>query len=691
MSDFYTPTPEGPAGPKPEGEQVTPFLLGAANGLLFGLPEAGLKALGDEKVKKIVEEYKTKNPGYGAGDVTGSVGGMFIPGGAIARGASLGAKALGAGKVAEGLGKVAKVASGPMGINQGIATAAEQAIPRAVAGALEGEDLVENAKETGINLALGGAVGKAGELLGKGAKALGETGVGKTIKDEVSKTIEDAVLSGADVNTGSLTKAMNESARRLGIDKTGNMFNNVDELKSKTADFIVKNGLQNKVKREEFLSEQSPLWQKVADDYNQAPIDFSNPSIVAKIKSDPAVVQYINRKEIGPEGVDKIFADIQGNLEPYKTSFNDAKSFLTGQIREGNRSMSILGDAQKTIADTMHDLIDQQAMKLSPELAQLKADYPVIKLLKRAAGREMSIIENPLREGSDTFQKLATNAALGGTVGGVTASDDNKVAGAVGGALLAPFASRALSKVGTQALAGAAGNLPSAVKAVGPAVVAGAERGAGPAVQAGMAPQAPGAPVPFAQPLPNPDFNPNDPETATKPPTVDPLSDALEDVWKMEDPTGNIAAQSPQVKKEFLDGLRKRLVDKDGNIDYLRAAKVLTRGNADDEKNLQESYVALSKIKELFPIVANKGIRGMSLVKTKDQEIATDALVSTVAEVMKKGGAQEKESRAIVENIMNNPLTDAQEKARLVYKLLSDNAPTAFGPGGILHRVGVLK
>jgi hypothetical protein len=716
MNDQYTPqnNPNPASGtdlaPEPGLDKLAPGLgLGAANGLLFNLPEAAINALGGEKTRQIVQAYKAAHPEFGAGEMAGTVGSMLIPGGTILKGLGAGADALGAGRIAAGLTKAGDVAGGSLGLKQGLTAAAEQAVPRAAAEQVNnGGDTGQTLQDLGTNVALGGAIGTGGQLLGKGLKALGDTGIGKTIKDEVEKTLQDAILSGADVNTGAITKQMNDQARRLGLNKVGNMFNNVEDLKAKTADFIVNNGLLNKVKREEFLSDQSPLWQKVADDYNAKPIDFTDQGVLDSVKADPNVQDYINRTGVGESKVDDLILNQAMDLSK-RPDFNQSKSYLTDQGRLGNKAGTELGDAQKAVADTMHDMIDAHAMDLSPELAQLKSDYPVISLLKRASGKEQSLIENPLKEGSDTFQKLATNAALGGAVGGATSSDENRVGGAVGGALLAPLLSRPLAKLGTQGMSQlAAGgmkiaNNPALLKAINPILAA--EKGGGAlASQIASQNQAPDNQVPMMEPqstevqsipasqtAPAPG-QPVNPGQASQPMNqgqspVHPLDPYLQRAWQLEDPQGLIENARPGSRQVFMDSVKKNLTNSDGSINYGRAGNLMFPDNPEDSKRFTESYNTMEKIQKGLP----NAVRLVSINNPK-ADADKQSVIGAVSEVLTKNqGMKDEQAQKTVKGILENPLRTAQEKGAIIMNLLRTADPMSYGKGGVLERAGMLK
>jgi hypothetical protein len=127
----------------------------AGNELLFGLPDFLVNKIGGSQAAQNIRSMRERNQlANTIGTVGGIAGGMFIPGGAIAKGAGTalrgagqavrGAGALsrglrGAGTVLTNAGRFASGTGGGIGraIGRGAIQAAEQAIPRAL---IEGAD-----------------------------------------------------------------------------------------------------------------------------------------------------------------------------------------------------------------------------------------------------------------------------------------------------------------------------------------------------------------------------------------------------------------------------------------------------------------------------------------------------------------------------------------------------------------------
>ena len=202
MSDNQVPFLPTPAKPFDFGAGA----LGGLNALAFGLPEAALKALGDEKQKQVIEAYKAAHPEYGIGETAGTIGSMFIPGGAILKGAGGLAKLAGmagAGEKLAGLG--AKAASSP-GLVQGLTAAAEQAVPRAFGSQEEGKDVGQRALDVIGSEAIGAGLGGA---LGFGGKVLQH--LPKRIMEEIDESANAQIL--APIFGKSLTRAVRQTVK----------------------------------------------------------------------------------------------------------------------------------------------------------------------------------------------------------------------------------------------------------------------------------------------------------------------------------------------------------------------------------------------------------------------------------------------------------------------------------------------
>jgi hypothetical protein len=518
---------------------------------------------------------------------------------------------------------------------------------------------------------------------------IGETGVGKTVKDEVGKWFEDAVLSSSDVTRATLTKEMNETSRRLGINRVGNTFNNVDDLKKRTADFIIDKNLFNKLKREDLLSDTSPRWQKAADDYNKNPVDFTDQSIIDKIRNDPSVIEFANHSSVGQNGVDDTILEMINNLDPYKTSFNNAKSFLQKEAMRGRKAEDVRGEAKTSIANTMHDIIDDHALTITPELAELRSEYPIIKLLKRASATEKLGIDAPATTGSETFARLGAGGLIG--LGGASQVPDDQKLQMIAAGMASPFIAKAGGKLTQQALGSLAGKVMRAGESGAPLKLAESQAGTSPTIaQSFMSGQ--NQPVSLIDRLPAPNFGQTQVQPVTQvqpaqPTPQDILEEKIAQNWDLlTDPNGLIEKGQPGVRQQFIDKVKSQLIDDQGNINYLRAAKALFPGDSVSAKNFLDSYQRFATIQ--------KGLSDAVKLQTLGDAQATankQAVIYATIDTLKKGGMDSKKAEEVVTGLLNNPLDDPGKKSAKLLNLLRTYDQIGFGKGGVLERAGVLR
>ena len=453
----------------------------AINAATMGIPDLLVKTVNSDAYKKL-KDFQAANQGASdTGNALGTVGSLFIPGGALTKGLGAAAKGIGLAKAGEDLTKAGEFlgSTGNIGdatgwnqflaqAGRGVGQAAEQAVPRALTQEATTGDVnpLDVALQVGAGGLLGGTVGTLGTQIGK---------LKNLAADEGGKAVEDAILSGADVGTRVVKTALNQTAQMYNLSKYGNFFNNADTFKAGLAKFITDHDLGDKLTRESYIEDNGPMWQAVAQKFNDQPLNVATPEFSQAFMSNPKIQELLTDPNIGEDGVKAIAQKMVAGISDPNTGgivndFNQAKSYLGDQISKysklspGTPEAADQAQAGLRIASALKQAIDEHALSLDPAFADLKANYPYIQALKIASGLEKIKVENPLKEGSDTFQKLATNAALGGTVGAGTSEDKGAGAaeGALVGALGVPFASRILSKVGTQGLAGVAGLLSKA-------------------------------------------------------------------------------------------------------------------------------------------------------------------------------------------------------------------------------------
>lgn len=689
--------PESPqvATPSPIS-QVVPFAAGAGNALMFGLPEAAIKGIGGDKVKEIVETYKALNPGYGAGEATGTVGSMFIPGGVVAKGLGAGAKAVGATKAGEALEKLGEVAAGPVGIRQGLVAAGEQAVPRAVTQQLETGDFGETAKDLGGNLALGGALGGG---LSVGKKVLGY--LPKRLGEETEELANDQFLSqvfGKTLGRGIRQVVGNKAGGASQIDKIVN-------LKNDMVDILNANGIKSGQQVEDLLGENGKAWEQIGSNVNKAIKDGKMESI-GDLPSDmlahPDVSEAINL--YGKHAEDAI-QDIAGQIA--RTASDPANTFVkTRDVLNRNIGLGFKGGTAETIrgdvATAMKNYFDQKALEISPDsedINRLKAVYPAFLAMGKAIARDKAAIAPAFTPGSDTYARFVSSISTPSELPNAVASNVmgqvmNK--GATGAAnVLGSEGALAVKKLlprneqgvplelsdipqGVQNVLTGAGKAAATALERAPQAMPQDEGGAtlGPSAAMPLGGQAipAGGPVPTLQP-----------QELTPP--ENPLDKSLALAWQLEDPQGNIEEQSPGARQAFIEGVKKQLTNRDGSINYLRAANALFPGKPEDAKAFRDSYTALQRIQLGLP----NAVKLLTLNNPR-AEADKQAVVDSVSEVLKKGqGMKEEDAIKRVKGILESPVRSPEQKGALLMNLLKTADPYSFGEGGLLERAGVFQ
>lgn len=683
--------------------QLGPAALGAGNALLFGLPEAAIKAIGGDKVRQIVDAYKASNPGYDTGETVGNVASMFIPGGAILKGASLGAKALGAGKLASGLAKAGEVARGPMGLKQGLAAAAEQAVPRAVAEQIDTGDTGKAASDLALNVAGGGVVGKTLGTVGKLAKKY----IPPRPMEEVGEALNDQILSnvlGRDLTRGIRQVTKNSGGSSSQIEK-------IDDVKNVIVEQLEKHGIGNKQAAEDLLGENGASWQKIGDNMNKA-VASGQVKSLAELPDDlfthPDMVDAL--KFHGPDA-ETSMVDLAQQIGRYADEpasiWVNTRKVLNDAMQKGWKTGNPQDIVKADVASAMKNYFDQKAMEVAPDgedIAKLKEIYPAMLAMGKALARDKATVAPAFTPGSDTFARFVTAMAPGGDV-------VQAVTGNIAGQALNKATTSAANLVGSElasklrkALPRNAEGIPleyadlpegvrqgigSGAKATGTAL----ERAAGPAVSVVTSPE--GEAIPMESPLPAPEFpSPEGQNQAIAPRPIQqvgspahPLDPFLERAWELEDPQGLIEQSRPGMKKQFIDSVKANLTNKDGTVNFQRAGTLLFPDNPEDAKKYTESYNILQKIQKGLP----NAVR-LVTINNPTAEADKQSVIGTISEVLKKNqGMKDEQAENVIKGILSNPLKTAAEKNSIIMNLLRTADPIAFGKGGVLERAGVLK
>ena len=740
MSDNLTPYRPKTAFGSPGGTAQTQGInlgagaLGAGNAVLFGLPEAALKALGGEKQKQITEAYKAAHPEYGVGETLGNVGSMFIPGGQIAKLASLG------GKIAP-LAKLGEVAAGAPSISQGLAAAAEQAVPRAFGSQQEGKDIGQRALEAGGQIGLGGALGGVLEGAGKIGKAIKEKysvpSAGKELRENANETIVHNVVGVKRKDIAPLVKGMSY----------GQADEKVDDLFDKAAE-IINDGpvrIRNIPTAEAIVGEEGVLWKPFQEVYDKSPQPLGNQTI--SLMQSPYVKKILGKYGMtkGQDALlevairaDNDFANVGANAGT-KSAWGVHRASLNEMIGAGFKDVpegpiAIRGEMANAVKQAMDettakmanpkDIADAYKAVLPPAtynrledggfdgqevLKEIKARWPAIKMMQTAllrdkmsggafsttgsdtAARQILNAPNPLTAmfnaaGGQVLNRVLSDASNMASTGVATAlrnkmtpegiANANKVAQGLLNPQLPPNLAQLLGNVGKSA-SERAGLLPQIV-------------GAG-TQQATLTPDQ-NQQVPAIDRLPAPNFGQTQVQPVTQvqpaqPTPQDILEEKIAQNWDLlTDPNGLIEKGQPGVRQQFIDKVKSQLIDDQGNINYLRAAKALFPGDSVSAKNFLDSYQRFATIQ--------KGLSDAVKLQTLGDAQATankQAVIDATIDTLKKGGMDSKKAEEVVTGLLNNPLDDPGKKSAKLLNLLRTYDQIGFGKGGVLERAGVLR
>jgi hypothetical protein len=713
MSDNLTPyrpktgfgSPGGTA--QTQGINLAAGILGAGNSVLFGLPEAALKALGGEKQKQIIEAYKAAHPEYGVGETLGNVGSMFIPGGQIAKLASLG------GKIAP-LAKLGEVAAGAPSITQGLAAAAEQAVPRAFGSQQEGKDIGQRALEAGGQTVLGGILG--GTL--EGVKYLSSKYIPKELMKEIGEGLDASVVS--NVFGKNFTRGLRQTTKNAGGSLA--QIDQAEKILYNTANQLEQHGIGNAPDAERLLGDNGSAWKKIGGAMNDAIATGKTPSLAAapeEMFNHPDMVDAI--KYHGDDAALKNITDLTERIKRFAddpaNTFVKTRKVLTDAINQGFKSGNTEDIVKADFASAMKNYFDQTAMHFAPEgtdIKTLKELYPSFLAMGKALAREKTAVGPAFSPGSDTFMRTAIDTSMkgGDVIGGLAGAASNVVGAGV---------NKAVSSIASTTMAEIASKLrkalprdaegkpleiqqmlpPGLAKLLGIAnkpITTGTER-------AGLLPQIVGAgtqqatltpdqnqQVPTIDRLPAPNFGQTQVQPVTQvqpaqPTPQDILEEKIAQNWDLlTDPNGLIEKGQPGVRQQFIDKVKSQLIDDQGNINYLRAAKALFPGDSASAKSFLDSYQRFATIQ--------KGLSDAVKLQTLGDAQATankQAVIDATIDTLKKGGMDSKKAEQVITDLLNNPFDNSGTKSAKLLNLLRTYDQIGFGKGGVLERAGVLR
>lgn len=440
----------------------------ALDSALFGIPTLLVKTASKDAYQKL-KELKERNI---VASSIGDIGGAFIPtGGLLAKGVGkglgLGAKAFKAGsKGAQILGKGAQLADtasdiirtggalkdakGLKGIGaaalRGGLTAAEQVPARL----LSGEQTLPEALG---GIALGGGLGAGFKALGKvlPARKLGVS------PEKFAETLEDTALSGRGIKTAHMRKALNASAKNLGIlgsGKVGYGIKEADRMKTATLDMMKKFGLETEDDVAKFLSGEGDKWDEAYEVLKKSGIKVND--IAKSVVDSPEVAEMIT---VYGDEAKKAVEDVSALVSKGK-DVQSVKKLLQNEIAMANKSGTRVDAYRAEVAKAIRENIDDTIMDLHPELKQLKETWRDVQPLRQFALEEKLKIDAPATSGSPTQAKqMVAGAVLGAGGSGAAQEFDPTDPSTWGSAAGKVLAGATLGSVGGAMLTKASGGM----------------------------------------------------------------------------------------------------------------------------------------------------------------------------------------------------------------------------------------
>lgn len=501
-------TPPADTNPVSLGN-VTHFLGNAVNAAAFN---AGDLIPG---VKPWLEDEQYKGA-HDVGTGAGLVGSMFIPGGVLAKGAGLGAKALGAGKLASGLEKASQFMSGAgktdlaTNLLRGAALGAEQAVPRALVAMTPqggGESIQDAATQAALGAGLGAGIGGVGGAITKGAKKLfgsGKPGEGGMLPDDLGQAAQEAtarqVIAGT---TGGSARAVRQWADQLkgygpfgqgekidqglqdlvDFQKKHNLYNNENLKTYQEGLGEVFDAAQNAMNRENtpFFKAVDP--EKIKSGEENAIPDWlaSNPaykglkvSMSGYTKGEQSADDLIGAKmqqlqkqfdtaeDAGLKGMNAVMDRLNKDEQFAINNPNvDARveAMMSGTIKDALQEHGF--DIAKALPETQ-PLLDKLSLKGMDEAKQA---YRTLGPWRWINKLQASKTEPFMTAGSDTATKmaiqgmlgnagaLAAGGALGAGAGGWDPSNPMTYVGAIGGAALGNPIAKGVNAIGNGMMA----------------------------------------------------------------------------------------------------------------------------------------------------------------------------------------------------------------------------------------------
>ena len=452
----------------------------AANSVLMGLPDFLVDKIGGSENLKKLQDMRAQNQGADTyGQVLGTAGSMFIPGGTGLKLAGKAAEGLGAVNTAEKLAQAANYLKGGTeltgnlaqkigkGTLQGTAQAAEQTLPRVMTDTSEGgPNLGAVPLSLGLGALAGGALGPlANKLLSRGSKTT--EGVGSTYPEFALKETKENFAKQMIKNTGQDDKQLKDAARYLMPTKQA-LGAGGEEFVQNYAQFMDKTGLKGK-------KEWEDMWDKLHQDYATSDKVFSDNvspnwknELAASVAANPEIAAATGGNKAALARLDEITNAIKN---PGNHSISDVRNNLTQIARDNMKStlpednalaraaFAAKGHTDDFMSDTIAPIVGNDFVD------SLKYRYKNLQPLLMQQSKEAFRLPKS-GGGSPTFEKSQIGTMIGGAAGGGAlgsqAKDENgnvnipaMIGSMAGGAFLGNAANKIIPKLIPIATAGA--------------------------------------------------------------------------------------------------------------------------------------------------------------------------------------------------------------------------------------------
>jgi hypothetical protein len=676
------------------GEQFLTGLGGAANQVLFGLPEfIARKVQGDELVNKWIQD---RQGAWDVGSTVGGVGSFFIPGGALAKGLGMGAKALGAGKIASGLDKAADVIKGAQSIGkspitqkaiQGVAGALEQGIPRALVETAQTGDIGKAGENLLAGAALGGGLGAGAGLLSKGLGTLAKRGAEQL--GELGEKARTGTASVLGLNKAALRRDLKVNTIR------GFNSNQAAANLDRSVDSVLDLADDPKLR----LFTEAGRGDRIASELAEASKGYDD-LLVGSFKRDPELAGVVrnNIKKnieglkgnpefsgIASDAMDK-FDDVAAKIDDYlktPTGVSNMRQGFDAKIKSLRRKqMNGLTDdaadaelaAYQTALDSINETIDQVA---PGALGEMGKRYRALKMLSMSdvLDKMGDLNFGKMGGGSPTMEKLLTGAALGGGSGLASGESPEEVlkraaiGSVIGGSvnrLIPKLTQRAMPLVaglagkGQDLLEGIAAKAPGAMKI---AQNVPGQIGAGAASMADLT----GGPVAEAAPEMEPE--------AVEQDVLGAIFNRLDQKWNSTNAQyyGPADPSNPYYAQWARGAIDQAMPG--GQLDPIIAGKILGQ-NKEQADQIAQALAASRAIKQNVAQAGEMGggILGIGQSPTEQAQLARQLIQGSLGDVGSKAGITQKQVDQAVQQILGGGGT-MQEKVQKLMQLQSAYNP----------------